>query len=297
MDNILQYLVNHPIEYYCLVVLFSLVVGSFLNVVIYRLPKMLHKSWEEECYEFLELEKPEHLSASEKFNLLFPSSKCPSCKHKIAAWQNIPLLSYIFLQGKCFYCKEPISFRYPAVEVLTAALSFFVAWKFGVTLLTLSGLLLTWCLLAQTFIDIEHMIVPDEITMPFLWLGLIVAYFGFGFVNLQDALLGAVAGYLTLFLIYEVFRLITKKEGVGFGDFKLYAMIGAWIGWQMLPQVLFIAATVGTIFGLSGILFKNKQKDTPIPFGPYLALAAWVAMIWGNEINNWYLRFSGIIQQ
>lgn len=293
MDDIIDFLAHHPIEFYCLIVIVGLVIGSFLNVVIYRLPLMLQRSWQEECYEFLELEKPEHLSISEKFNLLFPSSKCPKCKHKIAAWQNIPIISYLILQARCFYCKETISFRYPAVESLTAALTFFVAWKFGVSSTTLVGIILTWCLLAQTFIDIEHMIVPDEITMPFLWLGLIFSYFEIGFVSLPDAFLGAVCGYLTLFIIYEVFKLITKKEGVGFGDFKLYAMMGAWLGWQMLPQILFVAAGLGTIFGLSGIIFGKKSRETPIPFGPYLAAGAWIAMIWGTEINNWYLDLSG----
>ena len=238
MKTIIEYLMYHTIEYYALIGIIGLIIGSFLNVIIHRLPIILSRQLKAECYDYLNLRKPKEFKSIEKLGLLFPGSRCPKCKHKIAAWQNIPLISYVILAGKCFYCKKRISFRYPAIEALTTVLSIIVAWHFGVTVLAILALILTWVLIAQTFIDIDHKIIPDELTIPFIWLGLIFSYYSLGFVNLNQAFLGAVWGYASLFIIYETFKLVTKKDGMGFGDFKLFAMLGAWLGWQMLPQIL-----------------------------------------------------------
>lgn len=295
MKSIIEYLMYHPIEYYTLIGIMGLIIGSFINVVIYRLPIILHKSLKEECYEYLQIKKPKELSTAETISLIFPSSRCTNCKHKIAAWQNIPVISFILLGGKCHFCKEPISLRYPFIESLTALLSIVVAWQLGLSVITMIGLILTWTLITQAFIDMDHSVIPDEITIPCLWIGLLINFFGLGFVNLHDAFLGTVCGYLVLFIFYHLFKLITTKDGMGFGDFKLLAMLGAWLGWQMLPQILFFAALLGTIFGLIGILMKKYSKESKIPFGPYLAIAGWVALLFGNKINHIYLKYVGMI--
>lgn len=291
LNTIAEYFMYHPIEFYSLIGILGLIMGSFLNVVVYRLPIILNRTLKEECYEYLNIPKPEELTTEEKIGLLFPSSSCPNCKHKIAAWQNIPVFSFIFLGGKCHYCKERISLRYPTIESLTAIVSIIVAWQLGFTLLTILGLILTWTLIIQACIDLEHTIIPDEITIPLLWTGLFISYFKIGFVNLETAFLGAVFGYLVLLLFYEGFKLFTKKEGMGFGDFKLLAMLGAWLGWKMIPQILIISSLLGTIVGIIGIIRKKYTKDSPIPFGPFLALAGWIAMLWGNKINYFYLKY------
>ena len=291
MENLIEYLMYRPVEYLILIATVGLVVGSFLNVVIHRLPKILEYNWKTECYDYLGINKPKEHSTEEKISLLFPRSRCPMCKHKIAAWQNIPLISYLILKGQCFYCNSTISFRYPAVEFFTAALSVIVAWHLGVSFLTICGLLLTWCFIAQACIDMEKLMIPDEITMPFLWLGLIAAYFEKGFVSLESAFIGAVVGYLFLFTIYISFKIFTKKEGMGFGDFKLLAMIGAWLGWQMLPQVIFLGALSASIVGVYGLVVQGNSREKPMPFGPYLVCAAWIAMLWGEKINNIYFEY------
>lgn len=262
----------------------GLLVGSFLNVVIYRIPKMLENEWKVQASEFLELETPE----IEKLTLASPDSTCPTCGHKIRAWENIPIVSYLFLKGKCSACETRISIRYPLVELATGILSFVVASTFGASYATLALLLLTWSLIALTMIDADTQLLPDNITLPLLWLGLICSYFGV-VTDLNSALWGAVAGYLSLWSIYWLFKLLTGKEGMGYGDFKLLAALGAWLGWQMLPIIILLSSVVGAIYGISMILIRGRDKSVPMPFGPYLAVAGFVALIWGNELQQLWL--------
>ncbi|MBT4964498.1 MAG: prepilin peptidase [Francisellaceae bacterium] len=266
--------------------LISLCVGSFLNVVISRLPVMLNNFWQQECHEFLKIP----FTAKEKeITLSSPCSHCLTCKSNIRWFDNIPLFSYIILNGKCRNCKQEFPTRYFQVEILTLVLSLVTAIHYGPKSLTvIPALLLTWGLISITFIDIENMIIPDNINYLFLWIGLILNSYEI-FVPLQSALWGAVAGYLSLWLIYQGFKLLTKKEGMGFGDFKLFALIGAWLGWQMLPIVIFMASALGSIIGLTSIALKRTSRNNPIPFGPYLCGAAWVTMLWGQDIYNQYL--------
>jgi leader peptidase (prepilin peptidase) / N-methyltransferase len=264
----------------------GLMVGSFLNVVIHRLPKMMEADWRQQCVEFLH---PEQAAESERvrYNLVVPRSACPSCGHKITALENIPVLSYLWLGGKCSACKTPISWRYPAVEFLTGLLTAFIAWKFGVSIAAVAAILFLWCLIALTFIDADTTLLPDDITLPLLWVGLLVNIFGV-FTDLRAAVFGAIAGYLVLWSVFWLFKLVTGKEGMGYGDFKLLAAIGAWLGWQMLPLVVVLSAAVGAVVGLIGIAFRGKEHGAKIPFGPYLAAAGLIAMIWGERINAWY---------
>jgi len=275
--------------FFTLVFVFSLVIGSFLNVVIYRLPKMLEQGWKSECREFLadELAKPVKLN-DEPITLSTPCSSCPSCQHKIRFYENIPVISWLFLRGKCSQCKTKISLRYPLVELATAVLSVVIAAYYGVTLTTLFLLILTWGLICLTLIDFDHMLLPDQITMPLLWLGLLVNING-AIVPLSDAVIGAVAGYMSLFSIFWLFKLATGKEGMGHGDFKLVALFGAWIGWQLLPLLILMASAVGAVIGISLIVFKKHQREQAIPFGPYLAIAGFITLLWGNGIWSWYL--------
>lgn len=266
-------------------------IGSFLNVVIYRLPKILEQGWTEECREFLadELAKP-NKKTDLKITLSTPSSSCPSCRHKIRFYENIPLISWLFLRGKCSQCENPISIRYPLVELSTALLSIVIAAHFGPTLLTLSLLVLTWGLVCLTLIDFDHMLLPDQITLPLLWLGLLINLNG-ALVPLSDAVIGAVIGYMSLYSIFWLFKLLTGKEGMGHGDFKLVALFGAWIGWQLLPVLILMASAVGAIIGVALMLLKGHKREQAIPFGPYLAIAGWITLIWGNSIWNWYLSY------
>lgn len=270
----------------------GLLVGSFLNVVIHRLPKMMEAEWREQCSELLAQEDPQRSSADiasqPKFNLVVPRSRCPHCGHMIAAWENIPVISYLFLRGKCSACKAPISARYPTIEIVTGLLSLCVIYFFGATYMGLAALVLTWCLIALTMIDFDTQLLPDDITLPLLWLGLIINSFGV-FTSLQSALWGAVAGYLILWSIYWLFKLITGKEGMGYGDFKLLSALGAWMGWQYLPQIILLSSLVGAVIGIALMIIKRRGKDIPIPFGPYLAIAGWIALIWGETINRQYL--------
>jgi leader peptidase (prepilin peptidase)/N-methyltransferase len=271
----------------------GLMVGSFLNVVIHRLPKMMEIDWKQQCLEYLHPEQAEQEAAKQaatpqpRYNLVVPRSACPSCGHKITALENIPVLSYAVLGGKCSACKAPIGIRYPIVEALTGALTLVVAWKFGVSLQAVFAILLVWALIALTFIDADTTLLPDDITLPLMWLGLIVNSFGL-FVPLTSALFGAVVGYLSLWSVYWVFKLATGKEGMGFGDFKLLAGIGAWLGWEMLGQVILLSAAVGAVVGIIGIVLKGREQGAKIPFGPYLAAAGFIALMWGTEINRWY---------
>jgi leader peptidase (prepilin peptidase)/N-methyltransferase len=272
--------------------LLGLLVGSFLNVVIARLPVMLTRQWQAQCRALTD-PTAESAPAETPFNLVTPRSHCPHCGHSIGALENIPLLSFLWLKGRCSACRQPISWRYPGVELLSGALSAAVIWHFGFGAAALAALLLTWALIALTFIDIDQQLLPDAITLPLLWLGLVVNIYGV-FTGLTAAVIGAVAGYLSLWLVFQAYKLVTGKEGMGYGDFKLFALLGAWLGWQMLPLIILLASLVGALAGLSFIILKGRDRRLPIPFGPFLCAAGWLAMLWGNEMLGFYLRFAQI---
>lgn len=275
-----------PWLYFSLVFLFSLMIGSFLNVVIHRLPIMLEREWQA---EYLGYFNPETQPQQEdRYNLMVPRSACPHCGHAITAMENIPLLSWLWLKGRCRECQAPISARYPLVELLTALLSLVVAATFAPGWGLLAALLLTWVLVALTFIDLDKVLLPDQLTLPLLWGGLLFNLAG-GFAPLADAVIGAMAGYLVLWSLYWAFKLLTGKEGMGYGDFKLLAALGAWLGWQALPIVLLLSSLVGAFIGIGLILLHNHHQNKPIPFGPYLAIAGWIALLWGDTITRWYL--------
>jgi leader peptidase (prepilin peptidase)/N-methyltransferase len=290
----LDLLQHSPVLYISIVIILGLLIGSFLNVVIYRLPVMLKQQWKADCLSFLKQEshKASELTdnAQELFNLVTPRSRCPHCGHQITALENIPVLSYLFLKGRCHECQTHISIRYPLVEILSASLVALVAWKFGFTFQAGTAMLLSWGLICLSFIDYDHQYLPDNITLPFLWLGLLLNLNGI-FVDISSAVIGAMAGYLILWSVYQIFKKLTGKEGMGYGDFKLLAMLGAWLGWQVLPVIILLSTLVGSLIGISLILFRQHDRSHPIPFGPYLAIAGWVALLWGNEINNAYLNW------
>jgi len=272
----------------------GLLVGSFLNVVIYRLPVMMEREWTSQCKTLLEADiSKETESDQPAFNLVTPNSHCPKCDTPIKAWQNIPVVSYLMLGGKCHNCKTPIPKRYPIIEFITGLLSCLVIWHFGVNWQGGAMLLLTWALITLTMIDFDHQLLPDNITLPFLWIGLIANSFGL-FCSLPDALWGAVFGYLSLWSVYWLFKLVTGKEGMGYGDFKLLAVLGAWFGWQLLPMIILLSSLVGAIVGIFLLVLKNKGKSVPIPFGPYLAAAGFIAAIWGEELTRAYLNYAGL---
>ncbi|CAD5107951.1 prepilin peptidase [Zestomonas carbonaria] len=287
--SLIDFLASHMLAFVLCALLLGLLVGSFLNVVVYRLPKMMFRDWKVQAREALELPAE---PAGATFNLMLPNSCCPHCGHEIKPWENIPLLSYLVLRGKCSACKSPISLRYPLVELTCGLLSAYIAWHFGLTWQTGAMLLLTWGLLAMSLIDADHQLLPDVLVLPLLWLGLILNYFGL-FTSLGDALWGAVAGYLSLWSVYWLFKLITGKEGMGYGDFKLLAMLGAWGGWQILPLTILLSSLVGAILGVILLRLRNAETSTPIPFGPYLAIAGWIALLWGDKITSSYLQFAG----
>lgn len=273
-----------------LVGIIGLLVGSFLNVVIYRLPIMLQRSWRKECIDYLQMEAEQE---GEPFNLSLPLSRCPKCQSPIKPYQNIPVISYVFLKGQCANCKNPISLRYPLIEAFTAITSVLVAWHFGYTPQAAFALVLTWCLIALSFIDIDHQLLPDNITLPLLWLGLLLSLFDL-YTNTHASVIGAIAGYMVLWLVYQLFKLATGKEGMGYGDFKLLAVFGAWLGWQTLPMIILLSSLVGAVIGITMIIFAERDHNTPIPFGPYLAAAGWLALLWGNDINRLYLTSVGL---
>ena len=262
----------------------GLMVGSFLNVVIYRLPKMMERNWQQQCSE-LRGEPVESLPA---FNIITPRSTCPHCHHRIAFWENIPIFSYLILRGRCSECLAPISLRYPLVEIFTGVMSGFVAWHFGFGFVLIAALIFVWALIALAAIDIDTQLLPDDITLPLLWLGLLYNMHA-GFTNLHSAVIGAAAGYLSLWIIYWVFKLATGKEGMGYGDFKLLAAIGAWLGWNLLPLVILLSSLAGAVVGIGLIIAAKLNKSVMIPFGPYLAGGALIALFWGQEINHAYL--------
>jgi leader peptidase (prepilin peptidase)/N-methyltransferase len=271
------------------VIILGLLVGSFLNVVIYRLPLIMEREWQAQCNDLA----GKDTVPLNTLTLSKPRSHCPRCGHNITALENIPVISYLLLAGKCKQCKTPISKRYPIIEALTGLLSGIVAWQLGFDWTCLGALLLTWSLIALTFIDIDHQLLPDSITLPLLWLGIFFNLFSV-YADLQSSVIGAIAGYLSLCLVFHGFKLATGKEGMGFGDFKLLAALGAWLGWSFLPSIILLSSLVGAVVGITLIIFRQHHSDIPIPFGPYLAAAGWTALLWGNNINNAYLNWAGI---
>jgi len=284
--NFVEALETYPWLFYGLVIFIGLAFGSFLNVVIYRLPLMMEQEWREQCHEFLEMETAS--GETTKIGLALPASACPKCGHKIRFWENIPVISYLLLKGKCSGCGQKISPEYPLVEAGTAILSLVVAQHFGISWQTLMALLLTWTLIALTMIDFHKQLLPDNLTLPLLWLGIICANFSL-FVDLQSSVIGAIAGYLLLWCVYQLFKLLTGKEGMGFGDFKLLAALGAWMGWKMLPMIVILSSFVGAVIGIAMIVLTKHDRRVPIPFGPYLAIAGWIALIWGDSISRAWL--------
>ena len=298
---ILELLRQNPAFLITVCVILGMLVGSFLNVVIYRLPIMMQRDWKQQCCEFLEIPVPAETEADataahwKKFNLAFPESHCPNCNHKIKAWQNIPVVSYLLLGGKCSNCKQSISWRYPGIEFVNGVLSGLVAFTFGPTWLTLAVLILTWSLVVLTLIDFDHQLLPDDITIPLLWLGLLVNALNLGMgVSLYDAVVGAMIGYLSLWFFYWAFKLLTGKEGMGYGDFKLLAALGAWMGWQSLLPIIILSSLVGAIWGVLMILLMGRDKSVPMPFGPYLAGAGFIMLIWGTEISRVYVSIFAV---
>jgi leader peptidase (prepilin peptidase)/N-methyltransferase len=282
--SVIALLQSSPAFLITVCVLLGLAVGSFLNVVIHRLPVMLERRWRAECAELAGTEAP----TAERYNLVVPRSRCPACGHGITALENIPLVSYLLLAGKCSACKASISVRYPLVEALAGIIAGYAAWRFGLAVATLGALLFSWAMIALAFIDLDTLYLPDDITLPLLWAGLMFNLFGV-FADLESAVIGAAAGYLVLWLVFWLFKLATGKEGMGYGDFKLLAAIGAWLGWKTLPLVILLSSFVGAAVGIALIAFARHERSAPIPFGPYLAVAGLVALFHGGAISKRYL--------
>ncbi|MEJ2574284.1 MAG: A24 family peptidase [Gammaproteobacteria bacterium] len=295
MTDFAGYLSGSPWTFTLLIALLGLLVGSFLNVVAYRLPLMMERAWRAQCRQLLDT--PEAPSPSvekaEPFNLMTPRSRCPHCGHAISAMENIPVISYLWLRGRCAACGKPISARYPLVESATALLSGVTAWHFGFGWAAGAALLLTWALIALTLIDYDHQLLPDDITLPFLWIGLLLSLYGI-FTDSTSSIIGGVAGYLSLWTVYILFKWATGKEGMGYGDFKLLAMLGTWMGWQALPVIIILSSVVGAAVGITLIVFRGRDRNIPIPFGPYLATAGWLALLWGHDITHRYLSLVGV---
>lgn len=289
-------------------IVFGLLVGSFLNVVILRLPKMMQNTWRRDCCELLDvnegdLKSSENQDSSKPYNLVVPRSHCPKCHHQIRFWENIPVISYLILRGKCSGCGTKISWRYPAIEFVTGLCSGFVVYQFGLGVQGLLALVFLWGLITLTMIDFDTQLLPDDITLPLLWLGLIANAIGPGFVlslgsqspsSLHDAIYGAAIGYLFLWSVFWLFKIITKKEGMGYGDFKLLAALGAWMGWQSLLIIVLMSSLVGALYGIAGMLIQGRNKNQPFAFGPFLAIAGIITLFWGEAIWRWYFSVSGI---
>lgn len=278
-----------PVAFVLSCLFLGLMVGSFLNVVIHRLPKMMEQGWRQQCAEL----RGDTAPAQPTYNLVVPRSACPHCNHAISAWENIPVFSYLWLRGKCKGCAARISPRYPIVEAITGLLCAYAAWHFGFGVAAVGALLLIWALLALTGIDFDTQLLPDDITLPLLWVGLLFNLFG-TFTTLPDAVLGAVFGYLTLWSVYWLFKLVTGKEGMGYGDFKLLAALGAWLGWQMLPLIILLSSVVGAVVGISLMVVLKQGRNIPIPFGPYLAGGGLIALFWGNSLTQNYLQLLAV---
>lgn len=285
--DIITFFIEYPTLYLLTIGLFSLVVGSFLNVVIYRLPRMMEREWSEECRVYLGL-KPH--TDEEKLSLALPFSHCPRCKRLIRPWHNIPILSYILLHGKCAYCKASISIRYPMVETLTCLISVYVAWRFGITWQTAAGLFFSWICIALVFIDLDFHLLPDQLTLLLLWSGLFCSLFSL-FCPSHAAIIGGIAGYLIFAITQLCFKWCTGKIGMGQGDFKFLAALGAFLGWEQLPFIILLASFSGVIISLTHMSLKREFKSVPLPFGPYLAIAGWIALMWGHEIMQYYLEW------
>ena len=283
--SVLTLLQSSPAVLVVTCVVLGLCCGSFLNVVIHRMPRIMENRWRAECAE---LADQPSAAAPERYNLVVPRSACPACGHRITALENIPLLSYAALRGKCSACRARISPRYPLVEMLTGILSGYIAWRMGFTVAMAGALVFTWAIIALSFIDLDTYYLPDDITLPLLWAGLVLNIGG-TYTDLTSAVIGAAAGYTSLWLIFWVFKLTTGKEGMGYGDFKLLAAIGAWLGWKMLPMVILLSSFVGAIVGVLLIVVARRGRNVPIPFGPYLALAGWIALVHGETLNRRYL--------
>ena len=283
------YLQSNPVFFISTLFILGLVVGSFLNVVILRLPVMMENDWRKQCCELLDI--PDK-NKKEPYNLVIPGSHCPNCKKPIRAWENIPVISYLLLRGKCSKCNNHISLRYPLIELLTATLTAIIAWRFGYSIQTLFAVFLTWALICLSMIDIDHHLLPDDITLPFLWLGIICSLLFGLFTNTYSSLLGVIFGYGILWTVFKLFKFVTGKEGMGYGDFKLLALFGAWLGWEMLPFIILASSIAGAVIGILLIIFLSRDKNLPIPFGPYIAIAGWVALVWGNTLVGSYLRWA-----
>jgi len=283
--SLIQSFQAFPALFVTAVTVMSLAIGSFLNVVIHRLPKMLERQWRDELSEL----NGQEVAAGPRYNLMVPRSACPACGHAIGALENVPLISYFALRGKCAGCKARISPRYPLVEALTGVLSGYIAWRYGFTWQTLELLVFVWSMIALAFIDLDTFYLPDDITLPLVWAGLL-ANMGGLFVDLQSAVIGAIAGYLALWIVFWGYKLATGKDGMGYGDFKLLAAIGAWLGWKMLPVVILLSSLVGAIVGISLIVFARHGRNVPIPFGPYLVLGGLIALFWGDQLLHYYLQ-------
>lgn len=280
---------QNPLAFMASVFILSLCVGSFLNVVAYRLPIMMKRQVEADYCDLNEKDLPKY----EPFNLMVPVSACPKCKSKIKPWENIPVISYLWLKGKCANCKTSISPRYPIVEFITGLLGLVVAFEFGASIQAAALLIFTYFLVAMTLIDLDEYLLPDDLTLPLIWIGLFANSFG-AFTSLENAVYGAIAGYMSLWSIFWLFKLITGKEGMGYGDFKLLAAIGAFLGWQALPVVILLSSAVGAVVGIAMIIIMGRDKNIPIPFGPYLAAAGWIAALWGDQLTQAYFQLAGI---
>ena len=293
--TVLELIASNASVLIALSIVLGLVVGSFLNVVIYRIPVMLQREWRQQCCEYLELDEQKFSkdgpnSMHKVFNLVKPDSHCPQCNAPVRAWQNIPIISFAVLRGRCAGCQKPISMRYPIIELVTGLLSGLVAWQLGATWFTLSALVLTWCLIALTMIDFDHQLLPDNITLPLLWLGLLInALLPESTVPAADAVLGAIFGYLSLWSLYWAFKLLTGKEGMGYGDFKLLAALGAWMGWKSLLLIVILSSLAGAIVGIGLLILRGRDRSIPIPFGPYLAGAGFISLMWGDVLTGLYM--------
>lgn len=287
--NPFDLLAASPAAFIFVTFILGLIVGSFTNVVSLRLPRRMQWQWRQQCAELLEQSPP---AGAKPPDLVFRRSRCTHCGHGIRPWENVPVISFLFLRGRCSKCGERISWQYPTVELACGILTATVAWRFGFSVQAAAAMVFTWAMIPLSVIDIREQLLPDDITLPLVWLGLLLSLKGV-FASTTDAIIGAVAGYLSLWLIYHLFRLLTKKEGMGYGDFKLFAAIGAWFGWQLLVPTILLSAVVGAVVGITQIMLAGRDRSQPIPFGPYLAAAGWVAMMWGHQILDAYWRFAG----